>query len=145
MSVIIRSGNWHYRFNYNGKICSGRCTGCSTERQALAYEKQMRKKAEEIHGSKNVKALLENYREELVGGKKIKLRDALKYATSKPEAKQCTDKYSALKANVWGWFVDFMQKQYPDSAYLHQVTRLHIEDFLRLQKSKGIMASSMRQ
>lgn len=130
MGVLIRSGNWHYRFNYNGKICSGRCVGCTTERQALAYEQSMRRKAEEIHGSKNIKALLENYREELVGGDKVLIAKAHDMVMSKAGLKQCVDKYFASRKARWDGFVEWMKKNKPEIKYMHQVVRQHVEAYL---------------
>lgn len=99
MAILLRGRKYHYRFRQDGKNYSGACLGCevppdaspkiiaSIEKKALEYEAAVRERAREtseeikfeeenIRKNKTVRALLENYRFELSGGRPIPLADA---------------------------------------------------------------------
>ena len=132
MSVLLRSGNWHYRFNYQKHICSGRCIGCTTERQAKAYEREMRRKAVEVYGHKTVKALVENYRAELAGtpAHRVAIGDALSLA---PEASR-----NSRVRSAWIDFAEFMQTNYPTITDINLLTRTHVEAYIKHLAANGL-------
>ena len=63
-----QGGSWYYQFSRDGKTYRGCCKGATTRREAEAYEKKIIATAERGAEQKTVKALLENFREELTGG-----------------------------------------------------------------------------
>ena len=71
-----QSAEYHYEFMQNGKRYYGVCEGCTTERAALAYEKKIRDTIKTAAEQKSVKALIDNFREELTGGDVILLAGA---------------------------------------------------------------------
>lgn len=140
MSVLMRSGNWHYRFNYQRHICSGRCEGCATERQAKAYEKEMRRKAVEIYGVKSVKALIENYRTELSGGvapEHITLEDVVTCATESTR--------DGNNRSAWQDFTVFMHDNFPQATDINLLTRQHCEAYIKHLQSFGRYDGSARR
>lgn len=49
MAVKFENGKWYYRFRLYGKRPHGRCYGCDTYEQALAYEARLITKLTDIH------------------------------------------------------------------------------------------------
>ncbi len=94
MGVTIRGTKFHYRFRLHGQEYSGPCPGITIpqtakageisvlRRRAVSYEagvrlqaeKELAEKArqdEEIRRNRTVRALVENYRYELTGGRPV--------------------------------------------------------------------------
>ena len=70
------TGEYHYAFAIGGKRYRGVCEGCTTERKAQAYEKQIRDTVLKAQEQKTVKALVDNFADQLTGGKAIGLKEA---------------------------------------------------------------------
>ena len=68
-----QSTEYHYEFMQGGKRYYGVCEGCTTERAALAYEKNIRDTVKAAAEQKSVKALIDNFREVLTGGEALTL------------------------------------------------------------------------
>jgi hypothetical protein len=62
---------YHYAFAQDGKRYRGVCEGCTTKREAEEFEKNLRKHVQEASAKKDVKQLIEHFREELTGSKDI--------------------------------------------------------------------------
>ena len=94
MSVFKRKSQggetreYHYKFMQSGKWYYGVCEGCTTEREALAYEKNIRETAKKLAGQQSVGALVENFKKELTGGGKVPLKEAFVCYMAKPRRKQ---------------------------------------------------------
>ena len=148
MSVYLRGTHWHYRFMISKKSFSGPCIGCENEKQAQAYEKQMRQNAasevetlrkteEDIRRNRTVAALVENYRKELSGGSVIALRDGYDLASAKPSKRAPRSSYGNLRRTYWNDFVAFMESKYPDIKELSAVRRTHCEAYVSRLEKKG--------
>ena len=59
---------FYYYFCVNGKRYRGACAGCSTEQEAIEYEKKIQDTVRRLSEQKTVSALVENFKEELTGG-----------------------------------------------------------------------------
>lgn len=125
MSVFMRGSAWHYRFNYSRRTLSGRCEGCATMRQAQAFEKEMRRKAVELYGLKSVKALVENYRAELSGGR------AETVPLSGVPSMSGVCRRSSRARSAWGLFSRFMSASHPEAADVAALSPAHFEGFYR--------------
>lgn len=107
MGVTIRGTKFHYRFRLHGQEYSGPCPGITVpqtakageisvlRRRAVSYEagvrlqaeKELAEKArqdEEIRRNRTVRALVENYRYELTGGRPVPVAQAYEIAVAKP-------------------------------------------------------------
>ena len=51
---------YHYDFSQDGKRYRGVCEGCTTERAALAYEKEKKEFVKKLASQKTATALVEN-------------------------------------------------------------------------------------
>ena len=128
MSIRNKNGIWYYEFMVAGKRYTGTCLdadGCPTgvERIALAYEKAQRAALGNIRANKSVKALAENYREELTGAKAIPLHEAYERSLAKPRKRTPGEERQTIKRNHWGDFVAYMDDTYPEVAHLAAVGR----------------------
>ena len=64
--IRLRGSKYHYQFDKNGKTYSGVCEGCTTKREAEAYEKRMKGIVEKAVEQRDVKQLVETFRDELI-------------------------------------------------------------------------------
>jgi integrase len=128
---------YHYRFMSKGKLFQGVCEGCTTEKAALKYEKDIKQKANELAKQKSVKALVDNFRQEITGGSDILLADAFKLSLKKPTKRQVTEKYVKSKKAGWNDFYQFMFHTYPEIKKLADVRRKHAEEYIHLLRTSG--------
>ena len=141
MSVLKRGNVYHYRFMIRGKIFAGPCAGCTTKAQAEKFEKEKRRSVgadmEDIRANRTVKALVENYRKELSGGKDIALADAFALASAKPSRHVSRSSYAGLRETYWKDFAAFMAATYPDAPNLADVRRSHCEAYVSYLMENG--------
>lgn len=150
MTVALHGMNYRYRFRVKGKRYFGLCVNCHTEEEALAFEAQERNRLlaefyeaekrsaeyaaqlqieqEKIKFNRNVRALVENYRYVLNGGKSILLSEAYELFLAKPRKRRTISEKSRRQYQAyWGDFLAFMQNTFPDINKLEQVMSLHCE------------------
>ena len=128
---------FHYRFMSKGKLYQGVCKGCSTEKAALKYELEIREKVDELSKQKNVKALVENFRDEMTGGSEIFLSDAFDLSLKKPRKRQPAKRLIDSKRSYWRDFVDFMETHYPDIKKLNDVCESHAGEYIQYIREHG--------
>ena len=131
------TGEYHYRFVKKGKDYHGVCEGCHTEEEALAYEANIRKTADGLAAQKSVRALVENFRDELSGGDRIKLDSAFAASCDKPKRKKASEIHTATKASMFSDFVEFARKKFPDVVFLSDVRKTHAEAYISYLRSHG--------
>lgn len=132
-----RGAKFHYQFIKDGKRYSGVCEGCTTKREAEAYEKRMRDTVNTAAAQKNVRALLENFRDELTGGETVPLADAFELYLSKPARRSAGAHQIACNRTYWNDFVSFMTATHPDTLDLAAVTRRQAEEYISILRSGG--------
>ncbi len=132
-----QGGAWYYQFIRDGKPYRGRCEGATTKREAEAYEKKIIATAERGAEQKTVKALLENFREELTGGERITLDEAFELAEQKPRPRLPSEKHAGTKRTIWGDFLAFMHGEYPDVKNLIDVTEAHAQEYIAILQKSG--------
>lgn len=128
---------YHYKFMSSGKLSFGVCKGCTTQKTALEYEKGIRSKTIELSNQKTVKALVENFRDDLTGGSKISLQEAYDSSLAKPRTRQPSATLIKAKRAYWNDFVAFMESNYPDILDLAAVRQQHAEAYIAHLRSKG--------
>lgn len=154
MGVQIRGKKFHYRFRLDGVDHSGACPGCeipdgatareiaSIKKAALRFEAEEKARAEkaaierknteaEIKHHKTVRALVEDYRYILTGGKPIALREAYAVAEAKPSRRESKSSYAGLRQSYWNDFVEFVNGEFPEVADMSAVCRCHCEAYVK--------------
>ena len=91
-----QGGTWYYQFIKDGTMYTGRCESAKTKREAEAYEKKIMATVERASEQKTVKALVDNFRDVLTGGRKISLDEAFELAERKPRSRMPAEKYAAM-------------------------------------------------
>lgn len=128
---------YHYKFMSNGKYFTGVCKGCKAKREAEKYELEIKNQANQIAKQKTIKALVENYKDELTGGDKIKLEDAFGLSLKKPRKKQPSEQHTKVKCSYWRDFMSFMQNKYPEIEFLNAVQKKHAEEYIQYIRTNG--------
>ena len=131
-----QGGAWYYQFIRNGKRYAGRCEAV-TKREAEAYERRIMATVERASEQKTVKALIDNFRDELTGGKKIALDEAFELAEQKPRSRIPAEKYAGMKRTAWGDFLAFMHGEHPDVENLIDVTEAHAQEYISILPKNG--------
>ena len=123
-------GIFYYEFMTNGKRYYGICDGCTTKRMAEEYEKKIRSVIAKASEQKSVRALVENFREELTGGTRIPLEKAFDLSLKKPHRKKSSPQVKAQKRETFRDFVAFMNEKYPDIRDIASVQKKHAEEYI---------------
>ena len=122
---------YHYAFAQDGKRYRGVCEGCTTKREAEEFEKNLRKYVQEAAAKKDVKQLIEHFREELTGSKDILLTEAYERSLEKPKTRMPSEKQVRSKRSYWLDFVAFLKDRYPDLQKLSEVRPFHAEAYIQ--------------
>lgn len=128
---------YHYRFMKDGKLYSGVCDGCYTPEEAAKYEAKIRDTANELARQKNVKALVENFRDELCAGEKILIGDAFAVVSKKPARRSFSKKQRQSKQSRYADFVAFMAAMHPDVKFVSDVLPIHAEEYISYIRANG--------
>ena len=131
------SGKFYYQFVEGGKRYNGTCKGCTTKRAAEKYEREIRATIQKASSQKTVRALIENFRDELTGGTKIKLTEAFELSLQKPRKRIPNEKSLLRKREAFKDFVEFMQAIYPDIEDLASVQPRHAEAYIARVRTSG--------
>lgn len=128
---------FHYRFMKGGKLFFGVCQGCFDEASAKKFEADLRNKVSQLENQKTVKAIVENFRDELICGEKILLENVFAVISNKPRRRVMSEKQRANKESRFNDFVAFMKSTYPDVKYINGVTVLHAEEYISHLRREG--------
>ena len=130
-------GSWYYDIQVDHKRYKGTCEGCTTKRQAEAFEQAMKEKVKQAAGLKSVKALYETFRDDLTGGKVISLDEAFELAEQKPRPRLPSAKHASTKRTIWGDFLAFMHGEHPDVRNLIDVMESHAQEYIAILQKSG--------
>ena len=128
---------YHYEFMQAGKRYYGVCEGCTTERIALNYEKNVKKQIKKLAEQRNIGALVENFKQELAGGEVIILDNAFELYLSKPRKRRPSEKQILANKSQWNDFIAFIKYNYPETKQLDKVLRLQAESYIRHLRDNG--------
>lgn len=137
-------GSWYYDFQMDRRRYKGTCEGCTTKKQAEAFERTIREKNKLASGLKSVKALYETFREDLTGGKKIALDEAFELAEQKPRSRIPAEKYAGMKRTAWGDFLAFMHGEHPEVVNLADVMESHAQEYISILQKTGRYEKTIR-
>lgn len=133
-----KTPEYHYRFKQGGILYYGVCEGCTKERDALDYEKDKKADTKKLSEQKTVKALIENFRDQLAGsGEPITIAAAYDLYLTKPRKRTPGQKQESVNRAYMRDFTAFMVKEYPEIVTLRDVTQSHAEKYIHYLKTKG--------
>ncbi|MEI8245580.1 MAG: tyrosine-type recombinase/integrase [Lentisphaerota bacterium] len=128
---------YHFRFMQGGKLYLGVCEGCTKIEDAQEFEKAKRITAKNLTAQKSVKALVENFKEELAGGEKIELKNAYEQALKKPRRFKSSDTQKAVKRSYWRDFILYIGKHYPELIFVSDIQKRHAEEYIHFIRENG--------
>jgi len=128
---------YHYKFMIKGKTYTGVCKGCTKKRDAEQYEKDLQLKANELSKQKSLRALVENFRDEMAGGNSILLSEAFELSLKKPRKKQFSQKQHESKRSYWLDFLAFLNNEHPQITKLSDVIKKHAEEYIQYLRTEG--------
>lgn len=131
------TAEYHYAFSHNGKRFRGVCENCTTQKQAEEYERKLIATEKGVTAQKNVRALVENYRDVLTGGSPISLLEAYELSLKKPKKRMPSEELIKIKRSYWQDFIAFMTSHYPDITTLANILPLHAEDYIHHLRLNG--------
>ena len=132
-----QGGTWYYQFTKDGKMYTGRCEAAKNKREAEAYEKRIISTIKRASEQKTVKALVDNFRDVLTGGKETSLGEAFDLAEQKPRSRVPSEKHASTKRTIWGDFLAFMHGEHPEIENLIDVTDAHAQEYIALLQKTG--------
>ena len=132
-------GNFYYRFMVGGKRYFGVCVGCATPAEARNYEEGVRRTVLELSKQKSVKALVENFKSELVGGDRLPIADCWRAYITIPSRPR-SEAYLEKKKARWQHFVDFMRGR--GVEFLHQVSVEDVRAYVTSLRTCGKSGST---
>ena len=97
----------------------------------------MRKHVQEAAAKKDVKQLIEHFREELTGSKDILIADAYEKSLEKPKKRIPSASLIRSKRSYWLDFTAFLKDRYPDLQKLSEVRPLHAEAYIQYLRQNG--------
>ena len=128
---------YHYRFMMGGKRYSGVCKDCSLKKDAEQYEKGIKAKTRQLGKQKTVKALIDNFREDMTGGSPVNIDEAFELSLKKPRKRQPSESLVAIKRSYWRDFLTFLKQDYPDIIKLADVRKKHAEEYIQYIREHG--------
>ena len=133
----IGGRNYYYQFVKDGKRYNGVCEGCTTKREAEAYEKRMRDRQAAFAEQLSVDRLMERRRREITGREGIPIAAAFDESLKKPHRRAAGEKVVAQKRRAWQDFTAFMAETHPDKTELAAVTPSDAEEYVAQLRKSG--------
>jgi integrase len=128
---------YHYKFMIDRKYYTGVCIDCKTKKAAEQYERDVKKKVVELSSQKTVRALVENFRDEMTGGSNVLLSEAFDLFLKKPRKKHLEGSNLRHKKSCWRDFTEYMISKYPDIKKLADVRNSHAEEYIQYIRESG--------
>jgi integrase len=129
---------YHYRFSFHGNDYSGVCEGCRDKEAAKKYEKGILDSVSNASKKKNIKAVFDTLRDEMIGETKITLDDAFDVSLKNPGRKRKkSEKVIKAKKSRWMDFTAFIAANYPDVKYLADIRQNHAKEYIQYIRVNG--------
>ena len=107
MSIYKRGKHFYHNFRLNGQRYHGACKGCSTIRQAEAYEKKMKAELKKAAAQEDAIKFHEREIKKISGNDDILLVDAIERAIAEPTGRSSSKSQINFKKVAWNDFCDF--------------------------------------
>ncbi len=144
MGVVLRGSVWYYDFRSGGKRYQGRCDGCATKTEAERFVSDRKRLVGRLSQQRSAKALVENFRQELTGGRKVSLEEAWGLAEGKPRKKRRSEEWVRYTRGMWGHFLAFLKERHPEAKLLGDVSRSMAEEWVGSLSSAGDAGGTIR-
>jgi len=130
------SPTYYYLFYVGGKRYKGN-TGETRERDAKSVEAKKKAFYENLHAQKTEKAVIENYREQLSGGRRIPLTDAWASFLKKPRQYNTSQREILNHHARWLDFLAFMAGEHAEIEVVNDVTPRMAEQYVHQVRKTG--------
>jgi integrase len=130
------SPTFYYQFYVGGKRYKGN-TDKTRGRDARKVEAQKKAFYEKLHAQKTEKALIENYREQLSGGRRIPLTEAWASFLKKPRQHSTSQREMLNHEARWNDFLAFMTGVHPETEVINDVTSEMAEQYVHHVRTVG--------
>lgn len=140
MGVIKRGEFYHYRFKARGKLYTGN-TGCTKEKDAQKYERDMRKR---LHSEANTRAIVEDLQDKLAGGKRMPLDEAFERFLKTPKKRQIQGHHKGVMTGFWEDFLAFAQGRHPEAKFVNDVTDTIAQAYIQHLRDHGKYQKKIR-
>ena len=130
---------FYYRIMVAGKRYTG-STGCATKADAMKFE---REKLDVLRKQRSARAVVENFRDELAGGRRVDLEGAMELFRGKPRRKPIGAKQMASKESYWADWLAFLKAEYPSARRLSDVTLEMAQAYIHHIREHGKFAKTI--
>lgn len=127
------SPTFYYRVMVGRKRYTG-STGCTRQADALKFE---RDKLDVLRKQRSARAVVENFRDELAGGRRVELDKAFDLFRGKPRRKPVGPKQMASKESYWADWLAFLKARYPSARRLSDVTLEMAQSYICQLRENG--------
>ena len=131
------TAEYHYKFMYRKAFYYGVCEGCTTKREAEAYEKQKKDLAKEASEAQSDRDLIDRVRRRKKGKEAVTLENAYSIANEIPRKKESADRQKMYKESVFSDFVAFMSAKVPQIKLLNDVEPEHAQMYMTYLRENG--------
>lgn len=145
MAVYRRGRKWWYELEVDGKRHRRPCVGCENEAQAEAFARKQRTLLLQLSQQKTARALVENFRNELTGGRRVMLSEVWDLAAAKPTRRSPGSIWAKQKQRTWQDFVAFMADRHPDAVSAGEVTRQMAEEYVSFLRNNGRYVKTVQE
>ena len=135
MAIKKKKNVFYYEFMVNRKRFYGTCEGCTTEREAKAFEQ---KRKEELKNENEAVNPIEYHRNritEIKGSENIEIRTAVNIALNKGNRKYIAEKTKKQYLAYWFDFCSFLEND--KVKYISEITEDHIIGYVDYIKEHG--------
>jgi integrase len=130
--------SWYYRFMRKGKLYTGVCKNCTTQKQAEEYDKQAQNTWNENSGEDMKTDVLVKIVQSRKKNQKIQLADAFRIIPKSNHKKRTISAmHSKRQERYWLDFVAFLEGQFPPIKYIGKVSPEHAKTYWKYLCNKG--------
>ena len=141
MSIYKRGKHFYHNFRLNGQRYHGACKGCSTIRQAEAYEKKMKEELKKAAVQEDAIKFHEREIKKISGHGDIELEDAIERAIAEPTGRPQTNAQIKFKKTAWYDFCAFCRSQ--DIKTMRAVSHSVAKEYFAYVKENGKFAKNI--
>lgn len=135
MSIEKQGKHFYYNFRLNTKRYHGACKGCSTMRQAEAYEKRLKADLKKAEAQEDTIKFHEREIKKIIGNDDILLVNAIDRAIAEPTVRTVSKSQINFKKVAWDDFCAFCYSK--DIKTMRAVSHAIAKEYFAYIKEKG--------